>query len=386
MHVDPPISMPPSNAAWFLLYRRRVLVFAFMISVLLHLFAWLATPYFTQAWHEPASARYDAVLVPAVESPIAPVATANIRSKRAPRATKSITPTPAPEPRAETSFTALENAVAIDRAPDIGNEDSRNAAALMDEKTTISAENKESAASTPAIAEATQSTGPTTIDKKQPESSPPELPSRISIAYKMTSSISDGVADYTWTRDGDRFEIDSTMQATGFLVGNFVGALHQVSRGLVTPTGLQPSSFRIRRGEGAPDTADFLRASNELKLTRAGEARLVPMPPLIQDMQSFLFQLAYDAPKMKGPDDRLDVMVTNARKVYRHRFRRVGIEAVQTRAGDVETVHLRSEASDPEDTYEVWLTPGNYYLPVKIKFYAGRFPVELIATSIRTTP
>lgn len=385
MHVDTPISMPPSKPAWFLLYRRRVLVFAFTISVVLHLFAWLATPHFTQAWQEPAYARYDAVLVPMVKSPTAPVAIANIRSKPARRATRSITPKPAPELRAETSFTAPENAIAIDRAPDTGNENSRQAA-LTDEKTAILAESKENAASLPAIAEATQSTGPTTIDKKQPDSSPPELPSRISIAYKMTSSISDGVADYTWTRDGDRFEIDSTMQATGFLVGNFVGALHQVSRGLVTPTGLQPNSFRIRRGEGAPDTADFLRASNELKLTRAGDARLVPMPPLIQDMQSFLFQLAYDAPKMKGPDDRLDVMVTNARKVYRHRFRRVGIEAIQTRAGAVETVHLRSEASDPEDTYEVWLTPGNYYLPVKIKFYAGRFPVELIATSIRTTP
>ena len=103
-------------------------------------------------------------------------------------------------------------------------------------------------------------------------------------------------------------------------------------------------------------------------------------------MQSFLFQLAYDAPRLKSVDDRLDVMVTNARKVYRHRFRQMGIETVQTRSGPVQAMHLRSEAADPEDTYEVWLAPGNFYLPVKMKFYAGRFPVELIATSIRTTP
>jgi hypothetical protein len=202
----------------------------------------------------------------------------------------------------------------------------------------------------------------------------------------MTSSISDGVADYTWTRDGDQFAIDSSMQATGFIVGNLVGVLHQVSRGVVTPDGLQPRSFQIRRGDAPPDTAEFLRATNELRLTRGGEPRLLPLPPLIQDVQSFLFQLAYDAPKIRGPDDWIDVLVTNARKVYRHRFRQIGSEAIQTRSGPVQTMHLRSEASDPEDTYEVWLAPDNYYLPVRIRFYAGRFPVELIATSIRTTP
>ena len=103
-------------------------------------------------------------------------------------------------------------------------------------------------------------------------------------------------------------------------------------------------------------------------------------------MQSFLFQLAFDAPALQSSEATLDVMVTNARKVYRHRFRQVGNEVVRTRSGPVETIHLRSEAADPEDVYEVWLAPGNFHLPVKLKFYAGRFPVELIATSIRTTP
>ncbi|MBL8522658.1 MAG: DUF3108 domain-containing protein [Betaproteobacteria bacterium] len=202
----------------------------------------------------------------------------------------------------------------------------------------------------------------------------------------MTSSVSDGVADYTWKREGNQYEIDSTMQATGFIIGSLVGALHQVSRGEIAPGGLQPTSFSMRRGDAEADTADFMRASNELKLVRKGRSQVLPMPPRIQDMQSFLFQLAYDAPRLKSPEDRLDVMVTNARKVYRHRFRQVGVETVQTRSGPVEALHLLSEAADPEDAYEVWLAPKNYHLPVKIKFFAGRFPIELIATSIRSTP
>ena len=114
--------------------------------------------------------------------------------------------------------------------------------------------------------------------------------------------------------------------------------------------------------------------------------RSQPLPPGIQDTQSFLFQFAYEASRLKATDDRLDVLVTNARKVYRHRFRVVGPETVETRFGTVATLHLRSEAVDPEDVYEVWLSPENYHLPVKLKFFAGRFPIELIATSIRSTP
>ncbi|MBL0121331.1 MAG: DUF3108 domain-containing protein [Betaproteobacteria bacterium] len=387
MHTNAPsIAMPPSNAAWPLMHSRRVLAFAFLLSTALHFFAWLATPYFIQAWREPAAARFDAVLVPIVDSqPIsAPVLKAS--ASRGRRATKAVAPKPAPIPRSDTPFAAPENAIAIDRPTETSDENGSIAASASDQKLATAADSNTIAAATPAIVEAITTTIPVALAQKDPEPSPLELPSRISIAYKMTSSISDGVADYKWTRDGDRFEIDSSMQATGFIIGNFVGVLHQVSRGVITPAGLQPSSFQIRRGDAAADTADFLRASNELKLTRGGDSRLLPLPPLIQDMQSFLFQLAFDAPKMQRADDRLEVLVTNARKVYRHRFRQVGIETVETRSGPIESVHLRSEASDPEDTYEVWLAPDNFHLPVKIKFYAGRFPIELIATSIRTTP
>jgi hypothetical protein len=64
----------------------------------------------------------------------------------------------------------------------------------------------------------------------------------------------------------------------------------------------------------------------------------------------------------------------------------VGLETLQTRSGPVQVMHLRSDAIEAEDTYEVWLATDRYHLPVKIKFFAGRFPVELIAASIRTTP
>ena len=381
-------TMPPAEAAWSLLHDRRVLVIAFALSAALHLSVWLATPYFIHAWREPAAARYDAVLIPAVESPTLPTPAPRADSKQTLKGARATAARPARAPKSLAGFIAPENALAVDwpvEPAETGDGSTEAVTATGREQTPATAESNTNLPVSELLAEAPPPVISDAPEQVMPDP-PPQLPARISIAYTMTSSISDGLADYSWTREGDRFEIDSSMRATGFVVGNFVGILHQVSKGRVTPTGLQPESFQIRRGDGAPDSAHFLRASNELKLTRAGEARLLPLPPLIQDMQSFLFQLAYDAPKLRHADDRLEVLVTNGRKVYRHRFRQVGTDVVETRSGPMKAIHLRSEAGDPEDTYEVWLATDNYFLPVRIKFFAGRFPVELIAASIRTAP
>ena len=373
---------------------------ALVLSVSAHA-AWLATPVFMQAWQMPPETTYDAVLmpfanpVPKVDGQPDLVEPRARRLKKPAVARKPVAKPLPPAPESAASFVAPENSIAVERGAEAyGDGDALVVASSEGTPPTVNDTNANSTSisnaltpepTPPAVAEPVTIAAPPSGPQRDAVP-PPELPSRISIAYKLSSSVSDGVANYTWKRDGDKFEIDSTTQATGFIVGNLIGVLHQVSHGVVTPTGLQPIGFRIRRGESLPDSAEFLRASNELKLTRAGDTRLLPLPALIQDMQSFLFQLAFDAPKLRGPDDRLEILVTNARKIYRHRFRQVGTEAVNIRSAPVQTIHLRSEAGDPEDIYEVWLATENYHLPVKIRFFAGRFPIELIAANIRTTP
>ncbi len=215
MHAEAPfISMPPSNAAWSLMHSRRELAIAFTLSAALHLFAWLATPYFIQAWREPAIARFDAVLVPIVDSPAVSAPAPKVNTKRISRTAKTVAPKPAPAPRSNAHFAAPENALAVDRSPEAGDENTAGARTASDEKIAMTAGSNPNSPDPPPIAEATPP--PLAAEQKEPDPPSPELPSRISIAYKMTSSISDGVADYAWTRDGDRFEIDSSMQATGF--------------------------------------------------------------------------------------------------------------------------------------------------------------------------
>jgi hypothetical protein len=210
----------------------------------------------------------------------------------------------------------------------------------------------------------------------------PAFAERISIEYKLMTAISDGVASFRWTRRGTEYEIESSIQATGFLVSAFAGVIHQQSRGTITDDGLRPSQFSIRRGEGEAELAEFRRSANALAMKRNGETRAVPLTRDMQDMQSFLFQLAYDAPYLAESGDKLEVLVTNARKVYRYQFRKLGTETLDTRLGPIETVRLLSEATNPEDQYEVWLAPGYFYLPMKLKYYLGRFQVEQLVTRI----
>ena len=390
-----PATLPPPSVALLFIRRRRALVLALGLSLIAHMSLWLASPLVIHAWQAPLGSRFEAVLMPfSVPPPQTDDKAELSASPTSPPAKSAVvkkTNIKRPVPNAMASFIAPENAIAVERRSEASDEGGSIDLAGSDvtppafETSTppTSAPPKSPESPTLAFAESDNTVMPARRDADLP---PVELPSRISIAYRMTSSISDGVADYNWKRDGDKFEIDSSMQATGFIVGNLIGVLHQVSRGVITPSGLQTSDFQIRRGETVPDTAEFMRTSNQLKLTRAGQARVVPLPPSLQDMQSFLFQLALDAPKLRRAEDQIDILVTNARKIYRHRFTRVGTEEVRIRSVPVQTLHLRSEASDPEEAYEVWLATENYHLPVKIKFFAGRFPIELIAASIRTTP
>jgi hypothetical protein len=359
---------------WWSTNSSRVPILALGLSVAIHLGLYWFLPHLGTAWRMLPEVIYTATLIPepvAASSPPAPKPAARPHPSQRPaakpaRKTVPAQAAPPPPEAADTSEPGIESVAAASAAGPEPAISAPEAAAAKEE----------------AQPPATQ-LQPETVSDQPP---PVELPSRISLSFKASSSISDGVADYTWKRDGNRYETESSLQATGFFVNMFAGIMYQVSQGEVNPTGLKPEVFRFRRGEGEADIAEFLRPANELRLTRGGRAQTQPLPPNIQDTQSFLFQFAYEAAKLKATDDRLDVLVTNARKVYRHRFRVVGPETVETRFGAVATLHLRSEAIDPEDVYEVWLSPENYHLPVKLKFFAGRFPIELIATSIRSTP
>jgi Protein of unknown function (DUF3108) len=364
--------------------KNRALLLALVASVITHAAVYLATPRWTEGFQPIKAVKYDATLMPLVATALPPAAVAKTpRKSAAPKLAPKPVVAASPAAPSEANFTAPDNAIAVAS----GATDTVSNSAPPPE--TIAAAEPLIEDSTPkadrapapeVVADAAPAT-PTASSVPPSKRALPAFAERISIEYKLTSAITDGVANFKWTRKGSAYEIESSTEATGFLVGAFAGIIHQQSRGEITEDGLRPSYFSLRRGDGEADIAEFERATNSLKLQRRKDSRVLPLNREMQDMQSFLFQLAVDAPNLTE-GQRLDVLVTNARKVYRHQFKKVGVETIDTRIGKIGTIHLLSEAANPEDTYEVWLAPQYFYLPIKLKLYVGKFPVVQIATRI----
>ena len=384
---------------------QRALLIALALSVFAHLVAYMASHDWASPWHggnaalEEAGLHADlslnAVLLPSAsnietDTPgVSAVAAKPKNIRSGPAAPRAVT-------KSAATFAAPENAIAM--APttsanaELGPSDAPATTPADAVSNTVNERANLPAASAPTAATENNSAPVTTNLNAGAQNSPlatsaitiPPLsfPEKISMAYRISSSVADGIADFSWKRNGTNYELSSTIQATGIFVGLFVGTFRQTSRGELMPDGICPIFFSMQRGEAPADTAEFNRGKNELKIIKHGETHLFPLPPRMQDTQSFLFQLAQDAYKFKTPDDRVKVALTNARKLYEYQFRLIAEETLQTRMGPLTTLHVKSDAADPEDAYEVWLSPKHYYLPVKAKFYMGRFLVEQTVSSI----
>ncbi len=352
----------------------RALGIALGLSIVAHALALLFTPDWIVAFSELRPASFEARLVatpaPVLPSEVRPVRPAVSSARLRPRAPTSRRSVSAAVP----AFAPLESITASTNhieAP------LSLPAPVLDDSTQT-----ELSQSPNTTGETAQVTATPVATSAPNEGIPPVFPQKIEISYRLASSLTDGMANYQWSREGNIYRIDSRIQATGVFAGFFVGTLRQSSRGEITATGLQPFSFSIQRGDAEPETAEFNRAQGNVTLKGRKDVRTLSLTPHLQDTQSFLFQLAYDMPHLRQAEDNLDVAVTNARKLYQYRFRQLGTEILDLSFGKIEAIHLRSEATNPEDVYEVWLAPQYYFLPVKLKYFMGRFPVEQIAANI----
>ena len=356
------------------------LAIAILLSVAAHVLVYLVSPRYAAEFTPVKVVRYDAALIP-IERAVPSASGRSAATVTKPRVVATPIPRPAFTPKSAANFFAPENfiAVAAVDATKFLSPIIDNLPPVQTTPTGTTPDGNSPSALPVKVAPPNKVDPPLTAANKP---TAPAFAERISIDYKLTSSIADGIATFNWTRKGDAYQIESSTQATGFLIAALAGVLHQQSTGTITENGLRPAIYTIRRGEGEAETAEFKRSTNSLALTRHNNTRTVPLSRGMQDMQSFLFQLAYDAPKIAATNGKLDVLVTNARKVYRYQFKRISDEVVETGFGPVETIRLSSDAPNPEDAYEVWLAPQYSYLPVKIKMFLGRFQFEQLATRI----
>jgi hypothetical protein len=209
------------------------------------------------------------------------------------------------------------------------------------------------------------------------------LPAKLSITYALNSPFADGRAEYTWRREGDRYEISGAIEAVGFFAVFLEGRILQESRGTVTAEGLKPERFTERRPGNPQEGLDFDWERRTLTFVRRDQTREGVLTDNTVDWLSMIFQLAHAPPA----GERLDLRVYTQRRLYSFSLESLGIEEIEIPIGKVRALHLRHSARGDAEAVDVWLGIDHQNLPVKLRYPVARnrFMVEQVATDISSS-
>jgi hypothetical protein len=222
-----------------------------------------------------------------------------------------------------------------------------------------------------------------------PQPAPPDpaghMPALAEIAFalhKGEDGLKVGKVVHTWQIVNDGYVISSVTEATGIFSWIKPGRLVQTSQGRLSARGLEPEYFWIQRGQSADTTesAQFDRRNNTLTYGSGAERRAVPLPDRAQDLLSFVYQLAFNAPQTGA----IQLFITNGRKLDSYDYGVVSEETLDTPLGKLKTLHLRKIRSAGEDGVDIWLGTDYRYLPVKVRLTdKDGDSVEQVASEVR---
>ena len=172
-----------------------------------------------------------------------------------------------------------------------------------------------------------------------------------------------GVARYRYQTDNGHYVLSSEMEASGLASLAFSGKRVEKSQGLVTAQGLQPQQYRYDL-TGKPDKfqqADFDWTAKKLTLKSAKDEQSFPLEQGTQDFLSFIYQFMF-----VGPLDVMQYTLTNGKYVRHYEYHFLGEEKLNTKLGELNTLHIAKSSGDPDEKTEVWLASDYRYIPVKI--------------------
>jgi len=198
------------------------------------------------------------------------------------------------------------------------------------------------------------------------EPAPPPLnplPPRLDLRYRLRYGLASGEQTLVWVNQGERYTLSSVAVATGLAGVFYRGQFAQISRGRITPGGLQPEDFWDQRGDKR-SRASFDAAQGLIVLEPdSGAPRQFSYQGTVQDALSLFFQFALTAP----PSGRqLEYRVFNGKKLRDYQYDVLGEAVLDTWLGTLRTLHLVRTGSG-DGRFEIWLAIDRHYLPVRIR-------------------
>lgn len=196
---------------------------------------------------------------------------------------------------------------------------------------------------------------------------PVVFPERIELEFDIAKNDKEGTVGrivHRFERDGSHYVIRSVSTAAGIAALFATGRYVQESRGILTPQGLQPEQFVVRRGRvERSESAAFDWATSRATVSADGTVREWALEAGAQDQLSYLHQLSFLIADSPLPT----MMVTNGRRFYSARTEIVGRETVATGLGPINALRVRSEL-EGKSRMDVWLAPDYGNLPIKVRF------------------
>jgi hypothetical protein len=207
---------------------------------------------------------------------------------------------------------------------------------------------------------------PVPATNERPAEAPIAFPERIELEFDIAKNDKEGTVGrvvHRVERDGAHYVIRSESMAVGIAALFVTGRYVQESRGTLTPQGLQPDQFVVRRGrvERSESTA-FDWTSSRATVSADGNTREWLLQPGAQDQLSYLHQLSF----LIADPSLASVMVTNGRRFYSAKIEILGMETIATGLGPVIALRVRSQP-EGESRMDVWLAPDYGNLPVKVR-------------------
>ena len=201
------------------------------------------------------------------------------------------------------------------------------------------------------------------------------VPPSVTLSYEVrTAAGAQGEAKLTWETDGVQYRL-----ALDGIAGDIE------SEGGTDDAGLAPARASYRQGTGRAGIA-FDRERRAIVLESLG--RSVQDLPGSQDGATVLMQLAGIG--LADPDqmqEAVDIYVGREAGAAVERYQLQGREQLRTAIGVLETVRLLRVARPDEPRLEVWLAPGQGWLPVQLRTTAPDGSVRTqVVKELRQTP
>lgn len=326
---------------------RRALAVALVLSLGIH-FALTLLP--TDPPEPPESTPLTATLTE-MPAPPSPVAAAPVKAKPRPKRVSPVSPpTPAPVETPEETASA-------EAAPDTG----PAATGIANE-------------GAPSEVVAAQVTPGALVTA-------PVLPPRVDLAYNVyygTRGFLIGEAVYRFEHADNQYRIATVGKARGLAALVLRGQGKVQSRGLITPTGLQPLEFDVERG--GPDRRESAIFDWEAGIVTMHENKTAALELPTFDPMTIMWQFYFTPPTT----DVVTFSLATPRRMTKYTVTREETEEVEWAQGTVSAERWHRRSDDGKTDAYVWLAPKLRYVPVKMRVVnTDRGTVEVLLNSIR---